>query len=228
MKLLLTSDNLRTIAAMKSSLAEAGIAYAVHNESSPYPGAAFSPEVWVLKDDDFASACALRDALTHVPLGEGRPWKCASCGEELEGQFGSCWNCGANRPSSGAEIPMDVKGLGGSAAQAHRHRLRKLQLGLLKSGGFGVLFLFVGLLSAYQMLVGDCSVTSTVSKRGSVRVKANSTSPYFLVVSLILAPACLLRARSEWTELRRLEKIKDPGTSEPPPHEASSTAPPFP
>jgi len=25
-------------------------------------------------------------------------WKCAGCGEEIEGQFTECWKCGAERP----------------------------------------------------------------------------------------------------------------------------------
>ena len=25
-------------------------------------------------------------------------WRCARCGESLEGQFNACWNCGASRP----------------------------------------------------------------------------------------------------------------------------------
>ena len=23
------------------------------------------------------------------------PWRCSGCGEDNEGQFGACWNCGA-------------------------------------------------------------------------------------------------------------------------------------
>jgi hypothetical protein len=28
----------------------------------------------------------------------GIPWTCPSCGEQVEAQFGACWNCGAQRP----------------------------------------------------------------------------------------------------------------------------------
>ena len=28
----------------------------------------------------------------------GERWRCAQCGESLEGQFTECWNCGASRP----------------------------------------------------------------------------------------------------------------------------------
>jgi hypothetical protein len=26
------------------------------------------------------------------------PWTCPQCGERIEGQFGVCWQCGAERP----------------------------------------------------------------------------------------------------------------------------------
>ena len=26
-----------------------------------------------------------------------QPWKCPECGEEIEGQFSQCWNCGMTR-----------------------------------------------------------------------------------------------------------------------------------
>jgi hypothetical protein len=27
----------------------------------------------------------------------GEPWRCLGCGEELEPQFGACWQCGHSR-----------------------------------------------------------------------------------------------------------------------------------
>ena len=97
MKLLYTSNDIRTIGVLRSVLDEAGIAYEVRNETMPYPGAIFDPEVWVIEDGEFARACGLRDAVTRVPPVSQTPWTCPSCGEKLEGQFGSCWKCGANR-----------------------------------------------------------------------------------------------------------------------------------
>lgn len=29
----------------------------------------------------------------------GSPWKCPECGEEVDGQFTNCWQCGTNRPA---------------------------------------------------------------------------------------------------------------------------------
>ena len=62
------------------------------------------PTVWVLEDTlageadrlviDFLRGNAAR---RH---GHER-WTCAHCGENLEGQFTDCWNCGEARPQSG-------------------------------------------------------------------------------------------------------------------------------
>ena len=62
------------------------------------------PTVWVLEDTlageadrlviDFLRGNAAR---RH---GHER-WTCAHCGENLEGQFTDCWNCGEARPPAG-------------------------------------------------------------------------------------------------------------------------------
>ncbi len=56
------------------------------------------PELWIVDDSRYNEARALlRRAL--APLGAvEKPWKCRGCGEDVEGQFTQCWNCGANRP----------------------------------------------------------------------------------------------------------------------------------
>lgn len=63
-------------------------------------------KVWVINDADFAHAdqllreflrgdAARRHACDH--------WRCAHCGEQLEGQFTECWNCGSARPAAPGE-----------------------------------------------------------------------------------------------------------------------------
>jgi len=96
MKLLYSSNDIRGIALVRSALDEAGIAYEVRNETIPYPTAAFFPEIWIVEESEFARACELRDAVMKVQPPQS-PWVCPSCGEQLEGQFGSCWKCGTNR-----------------------------------------------------------------------------------------------------------------------------------
>jgi len=97
MKLLYSSNDIRKVGAIRSALDEAGVSYEIRNETLPYPGAVFDPEVWVVQDSEFARACELRDAAIQLPAVPLGPWTCPSCGEQLEGQFGSCWKCGAKR-----------------------------------------------------------------------------------------------------------------------------------
>jgi hypothetical protein len=40
----------------------------------------------------------LRGIDNERQAGEGREWRCASCGEEIPGHFDLCWNCEAERP----------------------------------------------------------------------------------------------------------------------------------
>lgn len=53
------------------------------------------PEVWVIDDEVHARATALLHELRHLPHLH---WRCAICGEAVDGPFEQCWNCGADRP----------------------------------------------------------------------------------------------------------------------------------
>lgn len=58
-------------------------------------------KVWLANDADFARADAL---VKQFLLGEtahpvAECWRCAQCGEALEGQFTDCWHCGTARPA---------------------------------------------------------------------------------------------------------------------------------
>ena len=59
------------------------------------------PEIWVVDDRDFDRARALVDAVVAAPVSDP-PWRCALCGEQMEGQFTDCWRCGVARPEPGA------------------------------------------------------------------------------------------------------------------------------
>jgi hypothetical protein len=52
------------------------------------------PEIWLLHDEQEAAAQLLLAQLQQVPQ---RRWHCA-CGEEVEGGFESCWQCGRPMP----------------------------------------------------------------------------------------------------------------------------------
>ena len=56
-----------------------------------------SPEIWILNDQDYPRAKAIVDAVRHAEVETHDPWVCPDCGEAIEGQFTSCWNCGRER-----------------------------------------------------------------------------------------------------------------------------------
>ena len=53
------------------------------------------PEVWVLDDSVLEHARTLLHDLSHLPWVH---WLCHGCGENVDGPFEQCWNCGAVRP----------------------------------------------------------------------------------------------------------------------------------
>jgi hypothetical protein len=57
------------------------------------------PELWVIDDERLAAARALLDELAHLPW---RRWVCSRCGEDVEGPFEQCWNCGSLRTAGDA------------------------------------------------------------------------------------------------------------------------------
>jgi hypothetical protein len=51
------------------------------------------PQLFVLSETDVARARAL--IAEHDPQsGAGEAWTCGACGEENDGHFSICWNCG--------------------------------------------------------------------------------------------------------------------------------------
>ena len=59
-----------------------------------------SPEVWILNDEDYPKAREIVEALRNAKVETPDAWTCPRCGEAIEGQFTSCWNCGSERPSA--------------------------------------------------------------------------------------------------------------------------------
>ncbi len=59
-------------------------------------------ELWVLDDADAEKAKEIiRSSLEPFQPVQAR-WTCRGCGEEIEAQFGACWQCGTARLGSGA------------------------------------------------------------------------------------------------------------------------------
>jgi hypothetical protein len=55
------------------------------------------PELWVVDDAKLAKAKSILKK-TLAPLASvKKPWRCEGCGENIEGQFSECWNCGRSR-----------------------------------------------------------------------------------------------------------------------------------
>jgi hypothetical protein len=58
------------------------------------------PTIWIVDDSKFEEATELTERFQNGTLtaNAGTDWKCPECGEEVEGQFTECWQCGVNRP----------------------------------------------------------------------------------------------------------------------------------
>jgi hypothetical protein len=66
--------------------------------------AASLPSVWV-NEADVPRAIQIVDEFRRggpAAAHPTAPWKCLRCGEVMEGQFTSCWKCGAERPAEGS------------------------------------------------------------------------------------------------------------------------------
>lgn len=98
MKKLTSSESLITINHFKNVLESEGIACRIRNEHlgsivGEMPFVEVWPELWVVNDIEFDRAKQLiDDAITEE--SPKAHWKCRNCGEENEGQFAACWNCG--------------------------------------------------------------------------------------------------------------------------------------
>lgn len=57
--------------------------------------------VWITDDARFAEADQLLKDFLKGALARihgGKTWSCPQCGENIEGQFTACWQCGAEQP----------------------------------------------------------------------------------------------------------------------------------
>ena len=98
MKRLSSSVNIAEVGLLKSILEEEGIGCAIRNEqlamaSGGVPFTDCYPELWVLNDEDFGKAQELLARWKNQDGQQLELWTCPRCGEENEGQFGSCWQC---------------------------------------------------------------------------------------------------------------------------------------
>ncbi|HVQ37086.1 MAG TPA: DUF2007 domain-containing protein [Pyrinomonadaceae bacterium] len=103
-----TSIDGANIEMLKALLEEADIRCMIRNEylssaMGEVPFLEASPELWILKDEDYLRARSTLDTWRATRIEAGAPWACAQCGENIEGQFTSCWQCGNERTARPSE-----------------------------------------------------------------------------------------------------------------------------
>lgn len=99
MRKLVTCKNMAQAGLLEGLLTGSGIACEIRGEYlsmalGELPFTECYPELWVAGDEDFKRAQAV---LAQWGSADDQPqasWICQGCGEENEGQFGSCWRCG--------------------------------------------------------------------------------------------------------------------------------------
>ena len=106
MRKVYTSDNSVIIGHVRQVLDNHAIPCIVRNDfltggAGELPVNETWPEIWVVDDQDLDRARALVDAILATAHVSDPPWRCPSCGEQMEGQFTDCWSCGASRPGPG-------------------------------------------------------------------------------------------------------------------------------
>ena len=88
----------------QSVLTSAGIScfirnQATHNTMTGLPAPLFFPALCVTDPNDFDRAMELLKEVQE-PTEPSADWKCASCGEDVPGNFDVCWKCNQPRDSA--------------------------------------------------------------------------------------------------------------------------------
>lgn len=100
MEKLLSIDNKIQLYLFKSLLESEGIICFIKNEYPPaageLPPISAMSELWVADNNQYDKAMKLIQE-NSLPPQPSVSWKCSRCGEQLEGQFTTCWHCGNNR-----------------------------------------------------------------------------------------------------------------------------------
>ena len=99
MQRLARAPNIAIAALWVDMLRQAGIEastqrYFLSSVAGELPPDQCLPEVWLHDDAQLPQAKALLHDVQHTPQ---RQWLCA-CGEQVEGGFEQCWNCGLPMP----------------------------------------------------------------------------------------------------------------------------------
>lgn len=102
MKTVYSAQNIAVLSIMQSILEGQGITCHVRNQflsagSGEIPPVECWPQLCVDDADVAAAQRIIAAADAAPPLAA---WRCDGCGEEIEGQFAACWNCGREAPGS--------------------------------------------------------------------------------------------------------------------------------
>lgn len=100
MEKLLTAANRIQLYLFKSILESEGIICFIKNEYPPaageLPPLAAMPELWIMDNNQYDKAMQLIQE-NSLSSQSATSWQCPRCGEQLEGQFTTCWHCGNDR-----------------------------------------------------------------------------------------------------------------------------------
>ena len=103
MKKIFTDENLALVGCVRSELENAGVVCELRNDvlggaAGEIPVTECWPEVWISEEQDLLRAEGIVADVMQRRANPGSGWQCGDCGEQHEGQFGTCWNCGEARP----------------------------------------------------------------------------------------------------------------------------------
>ena len=54
------------------------------------------PEIWV-NDEDYEQAIRIAESFAEGHPTNSTPWQCPNCGESVDGELTSCWNCNTDK-----------------------------------------------------------------------------------------------------------------------------------
>lgn len=101
MKLIRQSLQIAELHMLKGLLEKSGIDCDVKRENitglaGRIPMAECLAELWIINDEDFENAQKILNTYLNSDNAHKseNTWKCKQCGEEVEGQFDTCWKCG--------------------------------------------------------------------------------------------------------------------------------------
>ncbi len=87
---------------LRDLLEQEGIACVIKNEKlsiglGEIPFVELYPELWIVDNEVLPRARKLLEQWLAEQQPPLQDWTCPNCGEQLEGQFGACWQCGCRK-----------------------------------------------------------------------------------------------------------------------------------